>query len=520
VRGQQALLVAYSGALSYAFLLRVSSMSVFKRNGKTCCAGIGAALILFCIVSCHETKSPKVKKAPQPHLIIISIDTLRADHVGAYGYSRATTPNLDAFAQDALVFDNFFVTTPSTLPSFASFFTGLYPLQHEVLYTAVRTRRVPILATGIPYLPELLPMYERVAIVSNPHLNEKNGFDRGFDRFHFDRLPREPKAAMEAGKTRTQRVAKLALKEIEAFSGEKPLFLWTHFLDPHGPYLPPDESLRLFRNDSLFRAAQDPSQWSSPEVKIHHSNNKENPAEVALRIARYDGEVHNTDKHIGLIFDALKKRGLFDNSFIVILSDHGESLGDHHYMQHGRLLNEGSIRVPFMLKVPGGKQGRREHFLANIDFLPTLLALLKVPGNFPLDGKDFSRLVWDGSGKQVRKSLALQTDLAHPDFALGLLEGKHKAMLAGKTQETKSPPFLPQPVEPSFIYTSVEEEFSLENLWSSYGQLPAQQKATLIEHKEGLEKLLKELMGTVNQAQKVDYSEDEIAEMRALGYVH
>ena len=476
--------------------------------------------VFLASLSCHNAKSREEQKNSPPHLIIISIDTLRADHVGAYGYSRETTPNLDAFARDALVFDNFFVTTPSTLPSFASFFTGLSPMQHEVLYTAVRTRKTPLLAPDIPYLPELLPMYERVAIVSNPHLNEKNGFNRGFQRFHFDRLPRESKAAMEAGKRRSERITKLAIKEIEAFSGDKPLFLWTHFLDPHGPYVPPDESLRIFMNDSLFRATKDPSRWSSPEVQIHRSNNKENAAEVALRIARYDGEVHNTDKHIGLIFDALKKKGLFDNSFIIVLSDHGESLGDHQYLQHGRVLNEGSIRVPFMLKVPGGKQGRREQFLANIDFLPTLLELLKIPTDFPVDGRDFSRLVWDGSGKQVRKSLALQSDLAHPDFALGILVGKHKALLTGKSQETKYPPFLPQPMGPSFIYTSVSQEFSLETLWSPHGQMPAHPKRTLLEHKEGLEKLLKEVKRMPDQSQNVDYSEDELAEIRALGYVH
>ncbi len=272
-------------------------------------------------------------------VILIVVDTLRADHLPAYGYRGVATPSLDALAKDSLVFDNAVSHVPLTLASHATLMTGLLPFQN-----GVRDNLGYRLSPGHETLAALLKKrgFATGAAVSSVVLDRSTGMGAGFD-FYDDQIE-----LREAGEVlgRVQRPGPLTLKRLEDWmakqTADKPLFAFLHIYEPHAPYEPPEPFRSVYR---------------------------ERP---------YDGEVAASDAVVGDFIAFLKKRGLYDGALVVFLSDHGEGLGEHGEDEHGIFLYRETTRVPLFVKLPGGgSAGRRVTSPAGIsDVLPTILAVL------------------------------------------------------------------------------------------------------------------------------------------------
>ncbi len=315
---------------------------------------------------------------PPPHIVLITADALRADHLSFYGYPRATSPRLDAFARSATAFSRAFSVIPKTAPSFTTMFSGQHPEEHGVRSNFAR---VP---ESLPLLAERLrdAGYRTAAFLSNPALRAAKGFGRGFDSYR-----------MLTDADGVAKVNRAFLDYAEA-PWDRPTFVWLHYIDPHGPYEPPPEYEELFQGDALSRApARVPRGYAVTERRPNkvlgavprYQQREDEEDRIAAYVARYDAEIRYMDHAFGVVIDRLREKGLYDASAVVFSSDHGESLGEHDlYFEHGWFAYDASLRVPLFIKQPGQRQGRRvDTPVSNLDFLPTLLGLARLPADAP-----------------------------------------------------------------------------------------------------------------------------------------
>jgi arylsulfatase A-like enzyme len=282
----------------------------------------------------HPVVADATAEYERPHLLLVSIDCLRADHVGAYGYERDTTPNLDELAADGTVFENAFATASWTLPTHMSMLTGLLPSFHG----ATKWEK---LSSSIDYLPELLGEagYRTSGVVSWVYLSQTYGFERGF---HSYQVLDDPEASD---------VVDRALVELDRGAGQLQ-FLFVHLYDPHWPYLPPD--------DLLTRFGERPRDISD---LLEITSKQEPPAdELAIEevVRLYDAEIAFADRELGRLFTALEERGLYDDFLIVVTADHGEAFHEHDHWQHSATLYDEITHVPLIVKWPGAAESRNE----------------------------------------------------------------------------------------------------------------------------------------------------------------
>ncbi|HLY20485.1 MAG TPA: sulfatase-like hydrolase/transferase [Bryobacteraceae bacterium] len=271
------------------------------------------------------------------NLVVVTIDTLRPDHLHCYGYSRIETPNLDGIARDGVLFENAVTQTPLTPPSHASIFTGLNPPAHHVRDTGGF-----VLQPSTTTLATILQRqgWDTAAFISSAVLKKLFGFNQGFAVYD-DQMPKPGKGHQfdEDAERRAGETVDHAVRWLGTQSG-KPYFLWVHVYDPHAPYQPPA------------------------------------PFRDQYRDRLYDGEIAYADHELGRLFDAVRKKSP-GNTLIAVLSDHGESLGEHGEYTHGVFLYDATLRIVFLLSGPGVPAGARIRPQARaIDFLPTILALM------------------------------------------------------------------------------------------------------------------------------------------------
>ncbi|MDZ4858505.1 MAG: sulfatase, partial [Candidatus Hydrogenedentes bacterium] len=268
-------------------------------------------------------------------------DTLRADRLGCYGHALPTSPHLDAFAKDALLFEDCVTEIPLTSPAFSAMMTSQYPRMNGVARNGLP------LPPGVPTLAEQFKTagYETACVTSNWTLKaELSGLHRGFD--HYDDGFRKKRWGFLKSERYADEVTRLALERIEKRAANKPLFAWFHYSDPHAPYRFHSE---LNPRGTALRTLSD----------------------VESTRARYDSEVAYTDLFLGKLFAALPK----DNAIVVFVADHGESLYEHEYLGHGRRIYQDSMHVPLIVRGPGVTPGRSKTPARMIDVAPTLLAL-------------------------------------------------------------------------------------------------------------------------------------------------
>ena len=270
-------------------------------------ASVVISSLLLCCAACHSDRGPATRQASgRPPIILITIDTLRADRLGSYGSRRGLTPSLDAFAREATRFTAAVTQVPLTLPSHATILTGLHPAHH-----GVRTNDGFRLSPAAPTLAASLKAagYATGAFIGGYPLRRSSGLSRGFDRYDDEFL-----AAPDATERPADAVMQSASAWIDA-NATTPFFAWIHLFDPHSPYTPP-----------------------APFAAAH----RDNP---------YDGEVAYTDAAVGRFLDRLRQRDLFTPTAIIVVADHGESLGEHGERTHGTFLYDATIRVPMLIKM-------------------------------------------------------------------------------------------------------------------------------------------------------------------------
>ena len=315
----------------------------------------------------------------QPDIVMVSIDTTRADRLGFMGHPTAETPHLDALAARGHVFTGAIAPVPRTTPAIASLMTGLAPHHHGA-------REVGEVMTAPAPLAKILQDrgWQTVGISAMPVVGPDQNIDRGFDRFVVD---------FDA---RADKLADRTLAATKDADPNCPLFVWTHFADPHFPYEPPIEHPRPDAPACPAVVAKDVA-GKLARYRYYENRDGRSEAIVAECTALYDAEVTHADRGVGAVLDGLRAQGRGD-PIVVFTADHGENLGEWNlYFEHGPNAHDASLRVPLVVAGPGIKQGRTNTVVILEDVLPTILNRLKIPAPVKLDGSDLfssSRPPW------------------------------------------------------------------------------------------------------------------------------
>ena len=339
---------------------------------------VALALVLSACKKKEQEQAPPSK----PNVVVITVDTLRADHLGCYGFEAARTPHIDALASQGVRAEHAIAATPITLPSHATIFTGLYPPAH-----GVRDNGMYKLPEDVETLAERLKAegYRTQAFVSAWVLHHRFNLDQGFDGYD-DVLATEGDPGMFRVPERSgQRTMDAVLSWLDtAFAPDKkgePLLLWVHLFDPHQPYAPPEEDAK-----------------ASPTL--------------------YDGEIASADRQIGRFVDKLRTKGALDDSILVFTSDHGESLGEHGEATHAVFIYEATVRVPLIIRYPRKLPAGTTYSASvrSVDLVPTVLGLADLK---PMEtqGLDLSKAM---AGKAETPMVSPYSESMHPELEFGM----------------------------------------------------------------------------------------------------
>lgn len=381
-----------------------------------------AAGLIASLLSCGEAEPPRTHAGL--NVLLLTVDTLRADHLSGYGYVRQTSPAIDGLAERGVLFENAFTYWPKTRGSFAAMFTSLYAAQHGL---TVRDRDLPRYNRT---LAETLKEsgYHTAAAVDNGNLDRVLGFAQGFDVY--EQVWQSPDTT-EA--ERTERLTRFAVDFLDSYREPEPFFLWIHYVNPHTPYEPPDELLEVFRGDGLVPRGPK----LEPVVGYHGGVNRHLPVAGDSHwgdyVDRYDAEILFADRQIGNVLDALHKSPHRDRTLVVFTSDHGESLGEHdYYFDHGYDLFDPSLRVPLVLSFPGIlPQGEIvQAAVSTLDIFPSVLDLAQVTFPPGLQGRSLLALV-RRSEDRLHERIFFQND--HHQMAIS--DGRLKLIFYPATEE-------------------------------------------------------------------------------------
>lgn len=340
-----------------------------------------------------------------PHILIFLVDTLRADHLGCYGYERPTSPNIDRFADDAILFEHAVAQSSWTRPATASILTGLYPHKH-----GARTRNQE-LGADVPYLPEILSSlgYRALGVSTNGNAGIDFGFRRGFNHF----MQMRERASRPGIHVPVWRAVDETLEWLERIGPEDSFFVFLHVTDPHEPYLPPEDHRQRFAPD----AAAGPGllRQNQPANASHSTSDLKD---------LYDGEIAFVDEHFGRMIEELDRRGFLEDTLVVFVSDHGEEFLDHGRHGHGATLYQEQIHVPLILRLPGALRRDADRSevgaqVRQIDIVPTILDAIGAPGLIETDGQSLLPLI--RFGDDPRPSTVAMAELRVDRLAMDAL---------------------------------------------------------------------------------------------------
>ncbi|NQZ95112.1 MAG: sulfatase [Myxococcales bacterium] len=340
-------------------------------------AWLGASLALLAATGCGEGGSTDAARPLDyaPNVLLLSVDTLRADHLGAYGYSPPTSPNLDRLAAEGALFESAFAQRSQTWPSMTSVLTSLQPREHGVRENGAK------LGPGIATLPEMLKArgYQTAAFLTNM----KHAPNRGFDEKAFAK--REDRDA---------HVNQMALDWLRNRARE-PFFGWVHYIAPHRPYAPPEVFAERFVTE--YSGAVDGSYESLAAVTREQRSLDD--ADLAHLNGLYDAEIAYVDSLIGELLEGLSERGLDERTLVVVVGDHGEELYDHNfYFFHSCSIYDSTLRIPLVMRWPGRLRAetRVDGVVQSIDLAPTVLELLGLPRPSSLSGRSLVAVLRGG----------------------------------------------------------------------------------------------------------------------------
>ena len=401
---------------------------------------------------------PSPQAPPAPNVLLISIDTVRADHLGAYGYARASTPVMDRLAREGVRFADVTSQAPLTAPAHAALLTGVYPARIGVRDNA--TTPVPDGATTAAELFKARG-YRTGGFVGAFILTAPYGFAQGFDTFDAD-LPGFSDSLKLQVQRRGDAVVDAALKWLDG-GGAQPFFGWVHLYDAHAPYDPPAPYASRFK--------------ASP----------------------YDGEIAYVDACIGRLVTALERSGRLDRTLVAIVADHGESLGEHGEQEHGMFLYDGVLRIPWIMRLPGHAHAGAivTEQVRAIDVLPTLAAIAGFPTG-PVDGESVAGLV---EGHARREAPSSYAETYYPKWHYGWSELK-----AVRGDRWK---FIDAPKQE--VYDLRADPAERRNVAGDRGTLAAGMQRELARIESGFG------AGAAVEPPKPDA--DTLARLRSLGYV-
>ncbi len=381
---------------------------------------VAAALLSAgCSRSTEPARSVQPTPTNLPNIVIVTIDTLRADHLSCYGYGRPTTPFIDEIAARGCVFRNAYSTAPWTAPSMASLFTGLYPREHGVLHGTVAGEKSilhqELLASGFTTLPEAFRRagYRTFGVLSNGHTSRDTGFDQGFDEFvslWFDKSP-APNVAAERMK--------------DQLAAASPFLFWIHYFDTHAPYFARQPWISRYSTNRPEQEA-----WAAMPMRDLRNRvieiQRDPAAPQALRDL-YDSEINFCDRNIRDLFDALPLGG---HTIVVITADHGEEFTDHGGVGHGDTLYEEAVHVPLIIAMPPGIEIRKsvEQPVSNKELLATLIEAVGLEQTADIKGDS----LWPLMTGRTKPSEPVYLELDRGSDWKGLRLDRWKFIVKGK----------------------------------------------------------------------------------------
>ena len=374
--------------------------------------------LLVAVAGCGRSNDDK------PPVYLIMIDTLRTDALSCYGGARPT-PALDRFASQAVLFENCFAPCSWTLPSVASVWTGLYPFHHGTTEGAVAERKVVRQQELSPRLITLGEVfknagYSTFGISANGHIAEEFGFAQGFDKFFgFSFIPKDLPAARWKGLS-----ARVALAQ-----RRHPTFTMLFFFDPHLPYDPREPYITKYSPNWREQSADFIDHMTELAKKGYI---QEHPEKIPVARALYDSEVAWLDEYLATALPALPG---YDDAWVIITADHGESFGEEGRMLHGNNLRQPEVHVPLLIKMPNGERGgtRVAQAVSLVDILPTLAAICGMRSPPPMDG--VSLLPALHGQKLAPRPLFMHLKLG-PTYSRGMVRWPFKVILREKLPAT------------------------------------------------------------------------------------
>jgi len=419
------------------------------------------AHLLTCLATLVGSGFAAVPRRPAPNVILITMDTLRADHVGCYGATQVQTSTVDALCHDGVVFDRAISQVPLTWPSHAAILTGMYPFQNGIQDF-----------TGQPLSPQFRTVaqvfkqhsYTTGAVVSAFVLDRSWGLGRGFD-FYDDAFSAEAFMKKDIGLVdrRAGESVSHAIAWLEKTT-HRPFFLWLHLYDPHSPYDPPEPFRSQYR-DHL-----------------------------------YDGEVAYADHELGRLITWLKRNRLYDPSLIIFVSDHGESLGEHGESEHGFFIYNSTVHIPLIVKPPAGSRLRPGHVATPVESIAVAPTLLHFGGVRDLIEKQFQGRGLFDPGSRDQEEAYSETFYPFSSFGWSPLH----ALQTSRYQYIDAP-------QPELYDLSLDPQEKTN--------LASQQTATVAVLKEKLQQKLKKNPYASAGAQSSRLSPDALEKLSALGYV-
>lgn len=430
------------------------------------------ALILFYTLTKYlPTKEAKyvdeLKKLMAPlkgselNIIFFTLDTTRADHLGCYGYENVETPNIDRLAKNGILFKNTICQAPLTLPSHSSIFTGTYPFYH-----GVRDNGGFYLEPDNITFAEVLKKHgwATSAFIGAFVLDSRWGLDQGIDYYYdnFD-FAKYKRISLDSVQREGGEVIEAFFEWFEKNHQEK-FFSWIHLYDPHTPYDPPEPYKTRYSNRA----------WGL-----------------------YDGEIAYVDFLIGKVLDNLREKEILEKTIIVIVGDHGESLGQHYENRHGFFIYDASISVPLIIQIPSSELGGKvvASPVETIDIIPTLLQILGSPVPLEVQGKSLIPLIMDENPEQERLAYS---ETYYPRYRYGWSELKSLRSLQYKYIQAPRPELYDLTKDPEELYNTYKQnltigkqfEQKLKNLQEEMSAKGVEEKGPQKLDEESREKLM------------------------------
>jgi arylsulfatase A-like enzyme len=421
-----------------SFFSRSGILIFIKRFGAK--TAFGTSLSIFLVLNILTFSQRLLVHPSSPNILLIVADALRADHLGFYGYDRPTSPSIDKFAAEALVFEKAMSNSPWTKPSMGSVFTSLYPHEHGAMSWSSN------LSDKCLTLAELLRNrnYLTFAIQTNPSITKNHNFKQGFQ--HYEEMVLEKSETVASNFNSWVKKIKKA-----------PFFAYLHYMDTHVPYNAPKEFAQIFglKDAALFT----PGEFQTADVRLLNEiglteENKRN------LLSLYDGAIKYFDHNFGKIIDNLKKQGILDKTIIILTADHGEEFWEHSGFAHGHNLYREVLHVPLIMKFSTKLPSKKiNSFVQLIDIFPTVLRIAGIKYGFSCRGYDLIRSAF--GNKQADEQIFMEGILYGPKKK-GLL--KNGWMLIKNTKEKSVDTFDPLGDMTKYIYPKYGESFELYNI--------------------------------------------------------